>query len=240
MSIFEPIENTGAGPEEETGLDFSKIEQESYIDPSEALEIPPVAISIGEIQRGIKTFPLAFGTYGNFSALVGPSKSRKTFFKSILTAGYIGGAATNFCGDIKSDNNNRKIVLDFDTEQGKWHAQQAFRRVVEMTAGLGENYLTYGLRKHSYDVRLAFIEHMIYKHKDNLGLVIIDGIADLVADVNDIKQCNEVAQKLMKWTDDTQCHIIIIIHQNFGSKKPTGHLGSTVLKKAETICFLEV
>jgi hypothetical protein len=30
------------------------------------------------------------------------------------------------------------------------------------------------------------------------------------------------------------------LHRNFQSKKPTGHLGSAVLKKAETVVFVEL
>jgi len=29
------------------------------------------------------------------------------------------------------------------------------------------------------------------------------------------------------------------LHRNFGTKKPTGHLGSAILKKAETVIFVE-
>jgi hypothetical protein len=57
--------------------------------------------------------------------------------------------------------------------------------------------------------------------------------------VNDLSQCNELVQKLMKWTDVSQCHLTGILHTNFGSDRPTGHLGSAIMKKAETVCVLE-
>ena len=72
-----------------------------------------------------------------------------------------------------------------------------------------------------------------------IGLVIIDGIADLCSDVNDITQGNYVAQKLMQWTKELNCHIVTVIHSNFGSDKATGHLGSTLYKKCETAINLE-
>lgn len=226
--------------EEENGVDFSKMEKEASVDISEVIKLPPVCISIGETQKGSETFPIPFGTQGNFSCIVGASKSRKTFLKSLKTACYIGGKSNNYAEEIKSHRKGDKVILDFDTEQGKWHAQQTFRRVIEIVGGNYENYFTYGLRMYDYKTRIDFIDFMIKKHKDNLGLVLIDGVADLVSDVNDLKQCNEAAQKLMEWTDLTQCHLIVILHKNFGSSKPTGHLGSTVLKKAETIAFVEV
>ena len=34
-------------------------------------------------------------------------------------------------------------------------------------------------------------------------------------------------------------HLTGILHTNFGSDKATGHLGSSIMKKAETVCVLE-
>jgi len=70
-------------------------------------------------------------------------------------------------------------------------------------------------------------------------LVVIDGIADLVSDVNDLEQSNNVVQKIMEWSQKFSCHIITVIHSNFGSDKPTGHLGSLLEKKTETQIQLE-
>lgn len=239
MDLYKPVQQENVSKEESV-IDFNKIEKDSFVDISEQIQLPPVVLSIGETVKGTDVFPVPYGTEGNFSCLVGASKSRKTFLKSLLTGCYIGGKANNYADNIKSHRRTNKIILDFDTEQGKWHAQQTFRRPVELAGEVYENYLPFGLRQYDYKTRIDFIDFMIKKHKNNLGLVLIDGVADLVSDVNDLKQCNEAAQKLMEWTDLTQCHLICILHKNFGSSKPTGHLGSTVLKKAETIAFVEV
>ena len=68
----------------------------------------------------------------------------------------------------------------------------------------------------------------------------IDGIADLVSDVNNLEESNAVVQKIMKWSAELNCHIITVIHSNFGSDKPTGHLGSFLEKKCESQIQLEV
>ena len=52
-------------------------------------------------------------------------------------------------------------------------------------------------------------------------------------------ETNYVVQKIMTWTAKKQCHLLTIIHQNFGSDKPTGNLGSALEKKAETQIKLE-
>ena len=44
----------------------------------------------------------------------------------------------------------------------------------------------------------------------------------------------------MKWTAKYRCHIITVIHSNYGTSKPTGHLGSFLEKKCETQIELEL
>ena len=61
----------------------------------------------------------------------------------------------------------------------------------------------------------------------------------MCSDVNNIVEANEVVQKLMEWSAKYNCHIITVIHSNWGSEKPTGHLGSFMEKKAETQIQLE-
>ncbi len=100
-------------------------------------------------------------------------------------------------------------------------------------------YKPFSLRKYTHKERLEFIEWCILDKYKNCGWVSIDGIADLVADVNNMVECNTVIQKLLTWTDVSQCHLTTILHTNFGSDKPTGNLGSSVMKKAETVVFLE-
>lgn len=212
-----------------------------YIDPNVEIKHPPIAISYGEhsytTKEGIVTYPTPIGTYGNFSFIGAPPKHKKTFLVSLLSAAYLGGNSERFCGKLKGHRDD-KCILHFDTEQGNFHAQKVFRRVLDMSGLADQCYRTYGLRKLSPKERLNAIDFAI-RMNDNLGLVIIDGIADLVNDVNNIDESNFVVQKLMKWTEVHNVHIMTVIHTNWGSTKPTGHLGSALQKKCETEIHLE-
>lgn len=221
-------------------IDFKKIQRESFIDVKEDLPYPPVALSIGETALGQNRYPIPFGTFGNFSCIVGASKSKKTFAKSLLLASFIGGGSTKYAPDFKTHRKKDMFVLDFDCEQGKWHSQRVFKRVIEIVGDGYEYYKPFYLRKYDYKERLQFIEWCIMEseYRNNIGFVNIDGYADLVNDVNDLTDCNNLVQKLLKWTDVSKCHITGILHSNYGSKKPTGHLGSAILKKSETVCNL--
>jgi hypothetical protein len=208
-----------------------EIYNESLIDANEELLKPPVAISIG--YKWEENVPLV--TYGNFCAIVGASKSMKSFLKSALLACYVGGQAQNYFVDIKGHKTEGKYVIDIDTEQGKYHVQKAVKRVNTMIGGDYKGYKGFALRPNTAKERVAFIEWILAEseYSGKVGLLSIDGVADLVEDVNDLKASNEITQKLMTWSNDYNIAIITVIHKNFGSEKATGHLGSSVLKKAE-------
>lgn len=219
------------------------IAEECAIDTSEVMEYPPTALSLGEktiqAKGGDITMPIPIGTYGNFSFVQAPPKSKKTFFVSLLASVYLSGG-NNFGGKIKGHRDGR-CLMHFDTEQGHWHAQRVFKRVQDMSSTKEVGcYHTYALRTIGYKERLLFIEHCLEQNKGKNGLVIIDGIADLVSDVNNLEESNLCVQKIMQLSAKYDCHIVTVIHSNYGSDKPTGHLGSFLEKKTENQIQLEV
>lgn len=223
-------------------LAMQAIEQECIVNAKEKLEYPPVAISYGEnLIKSIKgdlLLPIPIGTYGNFSFIQSPPKTKKTFFISLIASIYLSGKNI-FGGNIKGHRDNKNLI-HIDTEQGKWHAQRVFKRVLDMNKfDYSEFYHTFGLRTISFKQRLEFIEYCLEHKVQNTGLLIIDGIADLVSDVNNIEESNACVQKIMEWSAKYNCHIMCVIHSNFGSDKPTGHLGSFLEKKTETQIQLE-
>lgn len=217
-----------------------KIEEDSFVNLGEVIKHPPIAVSIGTHNYKGIDYPTPFGSYGDISCIVGASKSKKTFFKSAIMAGYIGGNSINYFSNIQGHEND-KWIIDIDTEQSKFHSQRVFRRVQEMTGINHPKYVCFSLREYTPVERLDFIEWLLNesKYSDNIGLVSIDGFADLVTDFNNIDQASDVVNKLMKWSSDKNCHITGILHKNFGTAKPVGHLGSFILKKAETVAFIE-
>ena len=221
---------------------MEKIQRDCLVDNSVKMDYPPVALSLGK--KRIKTndgdldLPIPIGTYGNFSFVQAPPKTKKTFFISLLSSVYLSGS-NNFGGDIKGHRTNQ-CLLHIDTEQGKWHAQRVFKRAIDMSAMDGSQcYYTFALREIGYKKRIEFIEYLLKSDSQNIGVLIIDGIADLVSDVNNLEESNGCIQKLMEWSSIYNLHIITVIHSNFGSDKPTGHLGSFLEKKAETQIQLE-
>ena len=81
--------------------DFNKIHNEHFVSVDEILKPQPVAISIGHAEYKGTNYPIPMGSYGDFSCIVGASKAKKSFLKSMLVAGYIGGNSVINAPDIK-------------------------------------------------------------------------------------------------------------------------------------------
>jgi len=230
---------------EEDRMAMQMLEEEANVDISEVIKYPPVSLSCGSyIDRDVEgneiEYPIPIGTDGNFSFVQAFPKVGKSFFISLLVSAYQSGG-NKYSGNIKGHRRGRKII-HFDTEQGKFHCQKVFRRPVIMNElQTDDNYHTYALRAMTPNERVNFIEYILFDkyNEDKIGLIIIDGVADLLNDVNSMTETNYVVQKIMTWTAKKQCHLLTIIHQNFGSDKPTGNLGSALEKKAETQIKLE-
>lgn len=226
--------------EEIKRMEMQRLEEELYVDPNEDIEHPPLAISYGEHRVGSEMYPTPIATLGNIVFIQAPPKSTKTFFVSLLSSIYLGGNSDKYAGGLKGHRDGR-CLFHFDTEQGKFHAQRVFKRTLRMTGLDNECYHTYGLRSLSAKQRVDFIEYCLYdkQNAENIGMCIIDGVADLVEDVNDISGSNEAIQRLMRWSQELNCTILTVIHTNIGTDKPTGHLGSALQKKCETSIQLE-
>lgn len=224
----------------EVVIDFQKIHDKCLVSLDEVIEREPIALSIGSYEYKGRSYPIPFGTYGNFSCLVGASKSMKTFLKSALVAGYIGGQAQNYFPNMRGHDTKDKYILDVDTEQSLFHTQRVARRSCEMVGANYDLYKPFSLREEDPKTRFQLIEWLFMEseYRDNIGLVAVDGAADILSSVNDLDLSNKIVQGMMKWTSKSQAHLCTVLHRNHGSDKPTGHLGSAILKKAETVAFV--
>lgn len=197
----------------------------SEIKVTEKIEPPVFSLMIGE---GIVS------TLGNITTFVGKAKAKKSFLISIAIAVAI---AKDFVfGEFTSHlPNNKRNILLFDTEQSKYHVQIALFRICKMIGiEQPDNIKVYGLRKYLPEERIKIIEHAIY-NTPNIGIVFIDGAKDLQYDKNDINESTKTVNNLMKWTDELYISIITVLHQNKGDNNATGHLGTELVNKSESV-----
>lgn len=221
-------------------FDFQSVYNDAYVDLDVEMPRPEPLISIGTNSKG---YDINVLTAGEMSAIVAPSKSMKSFFKSALISRYIGGSSDNLFPSIKTHRTDDFGIIDIDTEQGKFYTQKTFRRVHKMNNFVYQNYKGFAMRKYNAEERVNFTDELLKRQIEIFGkpikLVCIDGIADYVDDTNDIVMSKRISDKLMRWTDEYNLHICVVIHKLGGSNKPVGHLGSFITKKAETVFLLE-
>ena len=173
------------------------------------------------------------GGFGMLGAIVGKQKSGK----STATGAVIASA---FCDGEKKLNFSLKLdgkkIQYYDTEQSGFHYQKSQSLIYKM-AGKTQNisfYSAYHLRRLTKKDRLEAIRHLIYE-EENLGVVIIDGIVDIVEDFNDLKESQRVVDLMLKWADEKNVMILTILHLNKDGVGIRGHLGTALQNKADFI-----
>ena len=87
----------------------------------------------------------------------------------------------------------------------------------------------YGPLERRQIIELALAE------RPGVGLVIIDGLRDLLYDINSSNESAEVIGLLMKWSSQYNLHIHTVLHLNKGDDNVRGHIGTELNHKAETV-----
>lgn len=229
-------------------ISFAEVHKNSIINLKEKYERPPLAISIGtdSVNYNGHFYPLRFGTYGNISLIKGEEKSRKTFLKSMILACAIGGNANLYNSQIAGHELKDKFIIDIDTEQDKYDNWMSALRIPKMIGqpdkpNFYENYIPVNLRQNNaYEIR-GYLEWLFLEseYRNNLGIVSIDGFVDCVDDFNNLLECKEFTQKLMKYSSISKSHITGVLHVNPGMEKARGHFGTMLQQKAEMVVIVK-
>lgn len=180
-----------------------------------------------------------WGTLGNFSTVIGKAKSRKTFLMVLLAAACAKSSISE--GLLEGQLSREKSQVAYvDTEQGTYHLLKTAHRIIKLTDGRGSNTLSvYSARSLSTPERVSLIEQVITSTPD-LGVLIVDGVRDLLTSINDEEQATELTNKFLKWTEEFQIHIVSVLHQNKGDRNARGHIGTELMNKSETVVSVTV
>lgn len=93
---------------------------------------------------------------------------------------------------------HKNRVVFVDTEQGEYHVVKVAQRVTRLIGNANPaNFEVYGLRKYSTAERNMIIEEIIENTPD-LGLLIIDGVRDIITSINDEEQATIMANNLLR------------------------------------------
>lgn len=169
---------------------------------------------------------------GELVADCGKAKSGKTFFLSILMAGALKKqmlALERLCEEPLK-------VLWIDTEQSQQSTQEILKDRIMPLADLESlddtRFYAFNLRGLGFDRRQKMVDVAIRVLLPDI--VILDGIKDLMTDINDAVQATLIMEHLMALAKDQNCCIVCVLHQNKSEqdRNMRGSIGTELTNKA--------
>ena len=222
--------------EEQIANEYNEFIKGYVIDRNAEYPDPEYLIEIG----GVPTMPK-----GNLIAVSAKWKNGQTFFCDILSAIFLGSDQFASCRSLQQAGR----VLFFDTEQAKSDTKRIQETIDKMTPeSRHHDYDVYCLRNMNIDrtgedsdeiTRYEFISQTIAYDKPDL--VIIDGIADLLYNYNDVIESQRLVNRLAAIANEHNCAIVVVMHQNkgFNDKNMKGHLGTMLYQKCSDVFNVE-
>ena len=151
---------------------------------------------------------------GELVAVTGKAKSGKTLFTSMLMANALSSHPSSVL-PLTSDIGHLK-VLWYDTEQSEQSTQDILKnRIFRMidssdispqSSDINLPLDVFNVRSLHYEERLRLFEVAIQKCRPDIAL--LDGVRDLLADINDGVKAQYIVEHLMKLAQETNCCIV--------------------------------
>ena len=189
---------------------------------------------------------IGFGAIGGIQFITGHQKNGKTFLMAQLMAAILsnGGERTKeyipeleFNEELRNEFPN-PTVLYIDTEQEKENTAKVARRV-HWLCGWPLNepndrfHVVWLRAEDSNEGRWAKVRAAIDKYKPLA--VFVDGIRDVLGDFNDLKESASLIDQCMSMSTYLHCTFWSVLHENPGSDKMRGHLGTEAANKASDV-----
>lgn len=182
---------------------------------------------------------IPIGSRENLVSITGRSKSRKTIAASAIATSIFLPKDGNHLG-FSSLLGPDEPLLHIDTEQGYKHYYHSVMRIFD-DAGLEqtpESFTSVHTRDADIPFRIQIIEYLVKKLKPKV--LVIDGVTDLVYDINSQEEATKLGEMLLKWGTAYQMLIIVVIHTTKTTGYMTGALGTVLEKKSETVLMVEL
>ena len=176
---------------------------------------------------------VGFSPLGDIQVVRGMEGNGKSMLLTILMAAVLSGS----CGGLTCDIPNAR-VLYVDTEQNMASTLFVQRRVHHLCGWRGKEanarFRVMMLREvEDLQDRNSYLWQAIEDFKPTV--VFIDGVADLVSDINKFDECMMMVRKLMAEASRRFMSIWSVLHVNYGTQKMRGHLGTEIAHKVSDV-----
>ena len=176
---------------------------------------------------------------GELVAVTGKAKSGKTLFNSMLMACC---ATTQVLQvqrppDSATEGAGPLRCMWYDTEQSEQSTQDILKNRILPMARLPDGseddcFDVFNVRCLPCAERLRLFETAVLKYRPDL--VVLDGVRDLLADINDGVKAQELMEHLMRLAQEADCCMVCVLHQNKGAEDRNlrGWIGTELMNKA--------
>lgn len=171
---------------------------------------------------------------GDITTIKAKAKSGKTQLAKQIIAALI--SPTKVCNGLERVPDEPCKVLWMDTEQSHNSSFKAYRTVLKL-AGLDEtkndpHLVLVNTRMQGYKERLEILQD--YTRRSDYDVVVLDGIKDVVRNINDPAETDELMGSILRLTQDSKINMLCIIHENpqNDADKMRGWLGTELANKS--------
>lgn len=188
-------------------------------------DLPPM-------QPLFKMFDVPCFYRGELVADCGKAKSGKTYFLSILMA----ATQKRQMLALERISETPLKVLWIDTEQSQQSTQEIMKDRIMPLAGIeqldDQQFYAFNLRGLGFEKRGRMVDVAINAIQPDIAIV--DGIKDLMTDINDAVQATLIMEKLMALAQEYKCCIVCVLHLNKSEQdwNMRGSIGTELTNKA--------
>ena len=198
--------------------------EQNMLDVTEPYHAPKYTLS----WDGVKFAPI-----GGLHVITGQSGNGKTFTFTQMIVAILRGEYQGLRYEL-SDEIPSPTVLYIDTEQEKENTKLVNLRIYEMMGWtFHQPHPEFRIMCLREEEKAIDRWRKVLKAIDTLRPTVcfLDGNLDIVADFNDNKECSELVYKEMKVASHYGMSFWVLVHENPGSNKMVGHLGSILQRK---------
>src|SRR6266536_605805 len=220
---------------------FATLEDFEYLRITETTDIP-LPETIISVNGAI------IAEAGDMTTISGASKSGKSAISGYIIAASISKDVKDPIPGFNVQNNDKgRAIIHLDTEQSKYSHQRNYIKILRRTEikDSPDYLLSYNIRKLSldeYQPTTNGICEAAAKQFGGIHMIIIDGLADYINDVNNETESRNIVKYFMHLAEKYNAAAIVIIHTNPAAKgiegKERGHLGSECQRKSQSLLTL--
>lgn len=195
-----------------------------------------------------KEYEVGLASNGGIIEIIGKKASRKTAFLSMLVAACF--AEDGVYGNIKSRVTD-KTVLWLDTEMSGddfWY----FQKRLHQQCGLDDNHpRLHPINMDHFETSREKLDVMLHILRNsnkpdgsgyfkNIGLVVLDGIADLITDTGNEGECREALESIKSVLNSMDCCLATVLHSDKKGQASRGTLGTLLDQKATSAIMMDL